>query len=95
MAKVNQRGVKKISRPARNVNLVVCAMRNLGDENGSTVGNIVGYLADCCERPAPKREVIINYIEKYFYLIFYINEKYQRQKKNELLIKAIHYKNKK
>ncbi|KAK0181867.1 hypothetical protein PV327_000054 [Microctonus hyperodae] len=58
MAKVNQRGVKKISRPARNVNLVVCAMRNLSDEHGSTVGNIVGYLADCCERPAPKREVV-------------------------------------
>ncbi|XP_015115588.1 uncharacterized protein LOC107040155 [Diachasma alloeum] len=55
---ITPRNGKKTLRSARNVNLVVTAMRNLRDENGCTVGNIVGYISDYCDRPAPKREVI-------------------------------------
>ncbi|KAH0566606.1 uncharacterized protein LOC123259432 [Cotesia glomerata] len=49
---------KKITRPARNVNLVLHAMKNLGEENGSTVNNIIEYISDTVEHPASKREVV-------------------------------------
>lgn len=55
--RVNRSG-KKISRPARNVNLVLHAMKNLGEENGSTLNNIIEYISDTVEYPASKREVI-------------------------------------
>ncbi|XP_044011713.1 uncharacterized protein LOC122854798 [Aphidius gifuensis] len=58
MVAINSRNGKKPSRPARNVNLVVSAMRNLNDENGCTVGNIVGFISDLYDNPAPRREVV-------------------------------------
>lgn len=57
MVAINSRNGKKPSRPARNVNMVVSAMRNLSDENGCTIGNIVGFISDLYDKPAPKREV--------------------------------------
>ncbi|XP_011305681.1 uncharacterized protein [Fopius arisanus] len=55
---ITQRNGKKTLRSARNVNLVVSAMRKLRDENGCTVGNIMGYISTYCDKPAPKREVV-------------------------------------
>ncbi|XP_057338972.1 uncharacterized protein LOC130676639 [Microplitis mediator] len=55
---INNRSGRKISRPARNVNLVMNAMRNLRDENGSTVANIMEYISDTVEHPATKRQVL-------------------------------------
>ncbi|XP_034952484.1 uncharacterized protein [Chelonus insularis] len=55
----NNQVVKKLSRPARNINLVLKAMRNLSNPNGSPVGKIVQYISATADKPASKRQILV------------------------------------